>query len=34
VFGAVIARGGDYRETFQHFKPGFDLAVDPVAQLM
>jgi len=28
VFGAVIARGGDYRETFQHFKPGFDLAVE------
>lgn len=26
VFGAVIARGGDSRETFQHFKPGFDLA--------
>lgn len=26
VMGAVIARGGDYRETFQHFKPGFDLA--------
>src|SRR2546430_12708796 len=26
VFGAVIARGGDYRETFQYFKPGFDLA--------
>src|SRR2546426_11643596 len=25
VFGAVIARGGDYRETFQHFKAGFDL---------
>ncbi|MBO4271766.1 HAD family hydrolase [Microbispora triticiradicis] len=25
VFGAVIARGGDYRETFQHFQPGFDL---------
>jgi FMN phosphatase YigB (HAD superfamily) len=25
VFGAVIARGGDYRETFQHFRPGFDL---------
>ena len=24
VFGAVIARGGDYRETFQHFRPGFD----------
>ncbi|HSX07199.1 MAG TPA: HAD family hydrolase [Candidatus Saccharimonadia bacterium] len=26
VFGAVLARGGDYRETFQHFSPGFDLA--------
>jgi len=26
VFGAVLARGGDYRETFQHFAPGFDLA--------
>lgn len=26
VFGAVIARGGDYREVFQHFRPGFDLA--------
>lgn len=25
VFGAVIARGGDYRETFQVFQPGFDL---------
>ncbi|MBG0818674.1 HAD family hydrolase [Planomonospora sp. ID82291] len=25
VFGAVIARGGDYRETFQYFRPGFDL---------
>lgn len=25
VFGAVIARGGDYRETFQHFRSGFDL---------
>ncbi|MGI5155105.1 HAD family hydrolase [Microbispora sp. CA-102843] len=25
VFGAVIARGGDYRDTFQHFRPGFDL---------
>lgn len=25
VFGAVIARGGDYREVFQHFRPGFDL---------
>jgi HAD superfamily hydrolase (TIGR01549 family) len=28
VFGAVIARGGDYRETFQHFQPGFDLGVE------
>ncbi len=28
VFGAVIARGGDYRETFQYFKPGFDLAAE------
>ncbi|MGQ0838014.1 HAD family hydrolase [Actinokineospora sp.] len=28
VFGAVIARGEDYRETFQYFKPGFDLAVE------
>ena len=25
VFGAVIARGDDYREVFQHFRPGFDL---------
>jgi HAD superfamily hydrolase (TIGR01662 family) len=25
VFGAVIARGRDYRETFQVFRPGFDL---------
>ena len=25
MFGAVIARGLDYRETFQAFKPGFDL---------
>ncbi|WP_435827931.1 HAD family hydrolase [Nocardia fluminea] len=25
VFGAVIAQGLDYRETFQVFKPGFDL---------
>jgi HAD superfamily hydrolase (TIGR01662 family) len=26
VFGAVIARGLDYRETFQVFAPGFNLA--------
>ena len=25
VFGAVIARGDDYRAVFQHFRPGFDL---------
>jgi HAD superfamily hydrolase (TIGR01549 family) len=25
AFGAVIARGQDYRETFQIFQPGFDL---------
>ena len=25
VFGAVIARGQDYREVFQVFRPGFDL---------
>lgn len=25
VFGAVIARGEDYRQVFQHFQPGFDL---------
>jgi HAD superfamily hydrolase (TIGR01662 family) len=25
VFGALIARGLDYRETFQVFRPGFDL---------
>jgi HAD superfamily hydrolase (TIGR01549 family) len=28
MFGAVIARGEDYRQVFQHFKPGFDLAVE------
>ncbi|CAG7643503.1 HAD-superfamily hydrolase, subfamily IA, variant 1 [Actinacidiphila bryophytorum] len=26
VFGALIAQGRDYRETFQVFLPGFDLA--------
>jgi HAD superfamily hydrolase (TIGR01549 family) len=25
MFGAVIARGEDYRQVFQHFKPGFNL---------
>jgi FMN phosphatase YigB (HAD superfamily) len=33
VFGAVIARGGDYREVFQHFRPGFDLAIERQARL-
>ncbi|MGH4008275.1 MAG: HAD family hydrolase [Pseudonocardiaceae bacterium] len=28
VFGAVIARGGDYRDTFQYFRPGFDLGTE------
>lgn len=28
MFGAVIARGGDYREVFEHFRPGFDLGVE------
>jgi HAD superfamily hydrolase (TIGR01662 family) len=28
VFGAVIARGLDYRQAFQVFRPGFDLAVE------
>ncbi|MGV9271840.1 HAD family hydrolase [Streptomyces griseosporeus] len=25
MFGAVIAQGRDYRETFEEFRPGFDL---------
>ncbi len=33
MFGAVIARGGDYRDVFQHFKPDFDLAVEREARL-
>lgn len=28
VFGAVIAMGMDYREAFQFFQPGFDLAAE------
>jgi FMN phosphatase YigB (HAD superfamily) len=28
VFGAVIAGGRDHRETFQYFRPGFDLAAE------
>jgi hypothetical protein len=33
VFGAVIARGGDYRQVFQYFRPGFDLDVAREARL-
>ena len=32
VFGAVIAGGRDYREVFQRFRPGFDLAVEREAR--
>ncbi|MER5582319.1 HAD family hydrolase [Streptomyces asoensis] len=28
MFGAVIAQGRDYRETFQEFRPGFDLSTE------
>ena len=33
VFGAVIARGQDYRDVFQHFRPGFDLDAERKARL-
>jgi len=33
MFGAVIARGHDYREVFQHFRPGFDLDKERQARL-
>lgn len=32
VFGAVVASGRDYREVFQEFRPGFDLAVEREAR--
>jgi HAD superfamily hydrolase (TIGR01549 family) len=32
VFGAVIASGKDYRETFQLFQPGFDLTMEREAR--
>ncbi|WP_406282410.1 HAD family hydrolase [Nocardia sp. NBC_00881] len=32
VFGAVIARGQDYRNVFQVFRPGFDLAEERKAR--
>ena len=28
IFGAVIARGEDYRTVFEHIRPGFDLAAE------
>ena len=33
VFGAVLARGGDYRDVFAHFRPGFDLDAQRDARL-
>lgn len=33
VFGAVIARGLDYRDTFQVFAPGFDLDEQRAARI-
>lgn len=33
MFGAVIGRGEDYREVFQHFGPGFDLEAERQARL-
>ena len=33
VFGAVIARGDDYRQVFQHFRSGFDLEKERRARL-
>jgi HAD superfamily hydrolase (TIGR01662 family) len=32
MFGAVIARGEDYRQAFQHFKPGFNLVAERLAR--
>lgn len=32
MFGAVIAQGRDYRETFQTFQPGFDLYAEREAR--
>jgi HAD superfamily hydrolase (TIGR01549 family) len=33
MFGAVIARGEDYREVFRHFRPDFDLDAERQARL-
>ncbi|WP_327335816.1 HAD family hydrolase [Streptomyces sp. NBC_01324] len=32
MFGAVIAQGRDYREVFEEFRPGFDLAAQRQAR--
>ena len=32
MFGAVIARGEDYRTVFEHFRPGFDLDAERQAR--
>jgi FMN phosphatase YigB (HAD superfamily) len=32
MFGAVIAQGRDYRETFREFRPGFDLYAEREAR--
>jgi FMN phosphatase YigB (HAD superfamily) len=33
MFGAVTARGEDYRQVFQYFRPGFDLDTERQARL-
>jgi FMN phosphatase YigB (HAD superfamily) len=33
MFGAVTARGEDYRQVFQHFRPDFDLDAERQARL-
>jgi len=33
MFGAVIARGEDYHQVFQYFRPGFDLDAQRQARL-
>jgi hypothetical protein len=33
MFGAVIARGEDYRTVFEHFRPGFVLDAERQARL-
>jgi len=33
MFGAVIARGEDYRQVFKYFRPGFDLDAERQARL-